>query len=85
PTQQLQKRGLLAEENGEILLTEAGHDKLARLLTATRANEAEALGTFSAEEALTLKSSLRRIIDWTSNVPVGLEGEQQSLKVGPVS
>ncbi|MFT5335010.1 MAG: flavin reductase (DIM6/NTAB) family NADH-FMN oxidoreductase RutF, partial [Halioglobus sp.] len=42
PTQQLQKRGLLAEENGEILLTEAGHDKLARLLTATRANEAEA-------------------------------------------
>ena len=62
-----------------------GQRKLAPLLAATRANEAEALGTFSAQEALTLKSALRRIIDWTSDVPPGIDEQQQSLKVGSVS
>ncbi len=85
PLLKLQERGLLEINNGEILLTEAGHNKLAPLLAATRTNEAEALGSFSAQEALTLKSALRRIIDWTSNADLGVDGQQRSLNVGPVS
>lgn len=81
----LQERGLLVSEAGQIALTEAGHEKLAPLLAATRSIEAEALGTFSAQEALTLKSALRRIIDWTSAVPAGIDAGQQSLKVGGAS
>ena len=44
-----------------------------------------ALGTFSAQEALPLKSALRRIIDCTSGIPSGVDEQQQSLEVGPVT
>jgi len=85
PVRRLQERDILAADASQISLTDAGHEKLAPLLAATRANEAEALGTFSAQEALTLKSALRRIIAWTSDVPPGIDGQQQSLTVGTVS
>jgi flavin reductase (DIM6/NTAB) family NADH-FMN oxidoreductase RutF/DNA-binding MarR family transcriptional regulator len=85
PIQRLQTRGLLDTEPSRIFLTEEGHAKLLPLLAATRSNEAEALGTFSAQEALTLKSSLRRIIDWTSAVPGGIDEQQKSLKVSTTS
>ena len=85
PMQSLQARGLLSNEASRISLSDAGHDKLLPLLADTRANEAEALGTFSAQEALTLKSALRRIIDWTSEVPAGIDETQQSLKIGTTS
>ena len=84
PVRRLQERDLVATDASQISLTDAGYDKLAPLLAATRANEAEALGTFSAQEALTLKSSLRRIIDWTSDVPAGIDEQQQSLTIGKI-
>ncbi len=80
--ERMQERGLLAADASQISLTDTGYDKLAPLLAATRANEAEALGTFSAQEVLTLKSSLRRIIAWTSDVPAGNYEQQQSLRIG---
>jgi flavin reductase (DIM6/NTAB) family NADH-FMN oxidoreductase RutF/DNA-binding MarR family transcriptional regulator len=85
PVNRLEERGMLSTAGGQISLTDIGHEKLSPLLAATRAKEAEALGTFSAQEALTLKDSLRRIIEWTSNSQPGSDGQQQSLKVGSVS
>ncbi len=82
PVARLQKRGFLSSENGQISLTEVGRAELEPLLAATRANEAEVMGTFSVQEALTLKSLLRRIIDWTSEVPEGTDEQQRSLKIG---
>jgi len=85
PVRRLQEKDMLAVDASQISLTDAGYDKLAPLLAATRANEAEALGTFSAQEALTLKSALRRIIAWTSEVPPGTDGQQQSLTIGEIA
>ncbi len=67
--QGLEQRGLLKREyNGDITrikLSEDGRAKLEPLLKAAKTNESEALGVFTADEAMMFKRYLRRIISWT--------------------
>jgi 3-hydroxy-9,10-secoandrosta-1,3,5(10)-triene-9,17-dione monooxygenase reductase component len=61
--------GLLSREHHgdttRIKLTDTGRQKLEPLLKVAKTNEAEALGVFTADEAMMFKRYLRRIIAWT--------------------
>jgi len=66
----LEQLGLLKREYQadatNIKLTETGRQRLQPLLKVAKTNEAEALGVFTADEAMMFKRYLRRIIEWTA-------------------
>lgn len=66
----LEQLGLLKRdyqgESTRVKLTEAGQQRLEPLLKIAKTNEAEALGVFTADEAMMFKRYLRRVISWTA-------------------
>nr|ABZ79367.1 MoxB [uncultured bacterium] len=62
----LLERGLIADKDSLIMLTEKGQETIDPLIRLAKSNEADTLGHFNVEEALLLKSYLKRMVNWLS-------------------
>ncbi len=65
--EEMETKFLIKKQNDTYSLSDSGEEVAIELLAGAKAHETDVLGTFKADEALMLKSALKKLINWVGS------------------